>query len=78
MIIDKKVIKKCMKSLGIDNANDTIMIGDTEYDGFAANELGMNFICCTYGFGFKTQNEIAQYKNIFVANDACELLKFFC
>lgn len=72
------IIKNCMKSLGVDNPNDTIMIGDTAFDGFAANELGMNFICCTYGFGFKTQNEIAQCKNIFVANDACELLKFFC
>ena len=67
-----------MKNLDIDNSNDTVMIGDTAFDGFAANELGMNFICCTYGFGFKTQDEIDKYNNVFVANDACELLKFFC
>lgn len=72
------IIKNCMKNLDIDNSNDTAMIGDTAFDGFAANELGMNFICCTYGFGFKTQDEIDKYNNVFVANDACELLKFFC
>lgn len=71
-----EIIKKSMKGLGIDNSKDAVMIGDTAFDGFAANELGMNFICCTYGFGFKTQNEINQHKNIFVAQTPKDIINF--
>ncbi len=69
------IIKNCMKSLNINNPSDAIMVGDTCFDGFAANELKMDFICCTYGFGFKSQDEIDKHKNIFVANDVSDISK---
>lgn len=69
------IIKNCMKSLNINNPSDAIMVGDTCFDGFAANELKMDFICCTYGFGFKSQDEIDQHKNIFVAHKASDISK---
>lgn len=71
------IIKNCLKKLKIENPQNTVMIGDTCFDSMAAKDLNMSFVCCTYGFGFKCQNEIDNSLNIFVANDAKDLVNIF-
>ena len=50
------------------------MVGDTEHDALAARMLGMDFLGVTYGFGFKTQEELAEYSEISAAGSAGEIL----
>lgn len=35
------------------NISDAVLIGDSEYDQLGAEEVGMDFLGVTYGFGFK-------------------------
>ena len=57
--------------------NYAVMIGDSIHDAGAANNLSIKFIGVTYGFGFKTQNDVNEYSNILSANTPLEILDFF-
>ena len=70
------ILENCKNSLSEENTN-FIMIGDSYHDAEAAQKLGMCFIGVTYGFGFKSINDVNQYPNIFCANKPLEILNFF-
>ena len=70
------ILKNCMKELGAPKET-TILIGDSYHDGAAAQELGVGFIGVTYGFGFKTKEDIFEYNPITVANNAREIINYF-
>lgn len=52
------LIRSCMENFKVEKS-DCVLVGDSNYDSVAAEELGIDFIGVTYGFGFKTKQEIA-------------------
>lgn len=50
------------------------MIGDTEFDAIGAEKVGIDFIAVTYGFGFKTREDVARYKSVGIIDLAKELI----
>jgi phosphoglycolate phosphatase len=57
--------------------DEVVLIGDTEHDAVGAEKAGIKFIGVTYGFGFKTIDDVKAYKHIGYANNVSELYKFF-
>ncbi len=53
------------------------MIGDSCHDGQAANELAIDFIGVTYGFGFKNKDDVLQYNPVLIAQNVNEIIEFF-
>ena len=60
---------------GILNSKKAVMIGDSTIDAQGAEELGIDFIGVTYGFGFKENLLNKDIKNIGWANTPREILK---
>ena len=65
-----------MEELG-NNKKETILIGDSYHDGATAMQRGVGFIGVTYGFGFKTKEEIKEYNPILSADKVNEIIKYF-
>ena len=53
------VINFVMESMGIENKDDVIMVGDTQYDVLGADESGIKCIGVLYGYGQKDKLEEA-------------------
>lgn len=68
----KDIIENCLSSMhcAVDN---TVMVGDTYHDGYAAEEAGMAFIGVTWGFGFKP-NDIPSVRHLGMADNPVEIL----
>ena len=69
------IIRKCLIDLRCTDLSKSVYIGDGSSDGRSANEVGMNFIGVTYGFGFKAVADIAAYGPFAVANNCHDLSK---
>ena len=54
------IIRLCLESAGLE-ANDAIMIGDSDNDAIGANNLGIDFVAVTYGFGFHSAKDAAAF-----------------
>lgn len=68
------IMNICIDECGC-SREEVVMIGDTIHDLNAANELGVDFIAVTYGFGFK--DNIDNIKAVCVANtvrDICDYM----
>lgn len=48
------LIRRCMTAAGAEPA-DTLLIGDSAFDGQGAGEAGVDFLAVTYGFGFREE-----------------------
>ncbi len=70
------ILKNCIEELNA-NKEQTIFIGDSYHDGVAAKELGVGFIGVTYGFGFKTKEEIKEYNPILSVDRVDEIIEYF-
>lgn len=66
------VICKCLENLNC-LPKKAIMVGDSENDAVGAAEVGMNFIGVTYGYGFKSNDDVIKYNNIGYADKCIEL-----
>lgn len=71
------IIENCMRSLGLIEYTKAVMIGDSSHDAIGAAMIGMDFIGVTYGFDFKTQEDVMKYKAIGSADSTIEILKYF-
>lgn len=71
------IIEKCMSDLGISNYTQAVMIGDSDNDAIGAQKLHMNFLGVTYGFGFKTPEDINEYPSIGYAQKPLDIIPFF-
>lgn len=71
------ILVNCMNELGA-KKEETLMIGDSFHDGEAAQKLGVGFIGVTYGFGFKTFDEIKCYNPVVCADSPVKIQKFLC
>jgi phosphoglycolate phosphatase len=70
------IIKKCLHAGGITNYKQAVMIGDSDNDAIGASNLGIPFIGVTYGFGFKTKEDVLKFPAIGVANTPTEVLDY--
>ena len=73
----KDIIQKCIDTAGITDLSRVVMIGDSTGDSNGAEALGVDFIGVTYGFGFKTLDDIRKVRSVGGAETATELMKFF-
>lgn len=71
------IIQKCIDDSGISDYSKVVMIGDTSHDALGAKQLGVDFIGVTYGFEFRTEEDVDLYPNIGKAGCAEELIRFF-
>lgn len=74
----KDIISKCLETYSRLPAEAAIMVGDTIHDAMAAGQLGMDFLGVTYGFGFRTSKELAEYSKMPAAGSAGEISKILC
>lgn len=71
------IIEKCMVDLEISDYTQAVMIGDSDNDAVGAQKLHMNFLGVTYGFGFKTPEDINAYPSIGYAQQPLDIIPFF-
>ena len=65
-ITKEQIVAKAAKRLGF-APTDCLMIGDSVNDADAAKLLGMPFVGVTYGYGFKSESDLAELPHV-----ACE------
>jgi len=53
----KDIIIRCLNELNV-SKNQVILVGDSHFDSMGAMEAGIDFIGVTYGFGFKSKQEV--------------------
>ena len=68
------IIDLCISELG-GSRSEFVLVGDTEHDAIGAQNADINFIGVTYGFGFKSEDDVNVYPNIGVARTPLEVLK---
>lgn len=67
------IIRKAIFDAGVEKFHEVVMIGDSDNDALGAEMLGIKFIGVTYGFGFRTKEDIEQFPNIGTARDTKEI-----
>jgi len=72
------IIRLCLKELGENDLSKVVMIGDSIFDAIGAEEVGIDFIAVTYGYGFKDSEDASRCRNVFIAEDVKEILKYLC
>lgn len=70
------IVNLCIEKLGAAK-DSTVLIGDSVHDATGAQNAGISFIGVTYGFGFKSKDEILKYNPAFCAGSIAELLQYF-
>lgn len=70
------IIEKCIAEAGITDYKRVLMVGDSENDAIGANILGVNFLGVTYGFGFRTKEEVYAIGAVYAADNAYEIQSF--
>lgn len=71
------VIEMAISGLSVEK-KDVVMIGDSTNDALAAENVGVEFIAVTYGFGFKTEEQIRKYPHIGVASNCKQIYSIIC
>ncbi len=66
------IIRMCQEEMGASNY-DSVLIGDTDNDAKGAATAGTPFIAVTYGFGFRTKEDAAEYPCAGVAATPMEI-----
>lgn len=54
----------------------TLLIGDSRYDALGAQQADIDFLAVTYGFGFRTLDDVAEFPNVGRCGNVIELLSF--
>lgn len=72
----KDIIQLCVDEMGLTNPERIIMVGDSDNDAIGAADAGMKFIGVTYGFGFKTEEDVKSFENIGVAENTRNITKY--
>lgn len=70
-----QMLKRAMRVLGVSNM-ETVLVGDSFYDAVGAKEINIDFIATTYGFGFKTLEDVSSYAHVGVIHMPMELLNY--
>ena len=68
----KDIVELCIQELN-GKKNESVLVGDTEFDAKAAQEMNLPFIGVTYGFGFLTEKDVNCYLNIGTAENPLDI-----
>lgn len=71
------IIHLCLDDLGA-VYEQTVLIGDTKFDALGAQEAGIDFLGVTYGFGFKSKQEVDVFPNVGCAKTVEEIKAKLC
>lgn len=71
------IIEKCLLDCRIYDGLNAVMVGDSSYDAVGAQKMGIDFIGVTYGFRFRTANEVLQAGAVGYANTPGALINYF-
>ena len=70
-----QIVEKAMNLVGAAPA-DSLLIGDSANDAESAAQLGIPFIGVTYGYGFKSDADIAKFPHVACVQKPLQLLDF--
>lgn len=70
------IINLCIEDAGIYAKDNVLMVGDSEHDAKGANSAEIDFLGVTYGFGYKTREQILRDGAIGACEDINELLNY--
>lgn len=73
----KDIIKKCITAAGVTDPRRVLMIGDSTGDALGAEALGVDFVAVTYGYGFKSADDLKNIKHIGIADTPSGIIRFF-
>lgn len=68
------VINKSLLDLGC-IPEEAVMVGDSDNDAIGAATAGMHFLGVTYGYGFKSEADVAKHVNIGSVADCSEIFE---
>lgn len=68
-------VKLAIDDFGFEKS-ECLMVGDTENDYNAARDCGIDFLAVSYGYGFKTEEELSKCKYIGVAKSPMDIINF--
>lgn len=70
------IIQMCLNDLQQNDLSEVVLIGDSIHDAVGAEHAGVDFIAVTYGYGFKSKEEVIDSKNVFIAENVKDIIKF--
>ena len=70
----RDIIEKALKDSGATDYMDAVMIGDSDNDAIGAEGIGTQFIGVTYGYGFKSNEDVNRFSNVGIAATPKELI----
>ncbi|MEH7226503.1 HAD hydrolase-like protein [Bacillus sp. JJ1566] len=71
------ILLMCLKELEQTDLSKVILIGDSIYDSIGAEQIGIDFLAVTYGYGFRNKNDANKSRNVFIAENADDILNYF-
>ncbi|MDE7305805.1 MAG: HAD hydrolase-like protein, partial [Clostridia bacterium] len=71
----KDIIEKCISVSGVTDRRKVVMIGDSDNDAIGAEQLGIDFVAVTYGFGFHVKEDCNAYANVGIAEKPVDILE---
>lgn len=72
-----ELITRCTRDAGCAK-EETILVGDSEFDAAGAQEAGVDFLAVTYGFGFQTPESLKKYRVDMTADAPCQIAEQLC
>ena len=69
------VIRLCLEELHA-APQDCLYVGDTAGDAAAAEKAGVPFLAVSYGFGFKTEDDVSPWPHIGIVNTPLEIADY--
>ena len=73
----KDIIQKCITAADVTDPSRVLMIGDSTGDALGAEALGVDFVAVTYGYGFKSADDLKDIKHIGIADTPSDIIRFF-
>lgn len=70
------IIKLCMDEMGVTDKKRVLMIGDSSHDAIGAEKIGVAFLGVTYGFDFRTEEDVMKYPAIGAAGTPPDILQY--
>lgn len=75
IMIKNQIVEKAMNLVGAAPA-ESLLIGDSANDAESATQLGIPFIGVTYGYGFKSEADMAEFPRIACVQEPMQLVDF--
>jgi phosphoglycolate phosphatase len=72
----KDIIMKCIDKSGLASPK-ALVVGDTLHDARGAEQSGLDFLAVTYGFGFKTEDDLSGVNAVAFVENPQQLIQWF-